>query len=117
MRYSGVGQTNGYLDSTGNSLSANSYESYNSSSNHSYRGKAINLNANKAADQLAESNGKPLIDGTSSSTLRLEMQSPDAAALSSDQSSSWYGVYNGNGTLPSHQRMIHQEQEYEEIAI
>lgn len=116
MRYGGHTNNNCYLDSTGNSLSANSYESYNSSSNHSYRGKAINLNANKA-EQLVESNGKPLIDGSSSSTLRLEMQSPDAAALSSDQSSSWYGVYNVNGTLPSNQRMIRQEQEYEEIAI
>ena len=108
------------LDSgTGNSLSANSYESsYNSSSNHSYRGKAINMNNlnNNRTDALVELNGKPLIDGSSSSTLRLEMQSPDLAALSSDQSSSWYGVYNVNGTLPSNQRMIH-EQEYEEIAI
>lgn len=72
---------------------------------------------NNRTDPLADANGKPLIDGSSSSTLRLEMQSPDLAGLSSDQSSSWYGVYNVNGsTLPSNQRML-QEQEYEEIAI
>ena len=114
MRYSGGNPNNCYLDSTGNSLSANSYESYNSSSNHSYRNKAINLN--HQTDQLAEINAKPLIDGSSSSTLRLEMQSPDTTALSSDQSSSWYGVYNVNSTLPSNQRMI-QQPEYEEVAI
>lgn len=107
------------MDSTGNSLSANSYESgsqcgiYNSSSTNSYRYKAIDLN-NK--NQTTLSTDKPLIDGSSSSTLRLEIQSPDMnGCLSSDQSS-WYGVYNVNSTLPSNQRMIHQEQEYEEIS-
>jgi len=61
---------------------------------------------------------KPIIDGSSSSTLRLEMsQSPTDLAALSDQSS-WYGVYNANSTLPSNQRMIlnQSSQEYEEIS-
>lgn len=46
-------------------------------------------------------------------------QSPTDLAALSDQSSSWYGVYNSNGTLPSNQRMIPNQlpdnREYEEI--
>lgn len=106
-------ENNCYLDSTGNSLTATSYESQSYNSSTSYRSKAISLN-----DKLIDN--KPLIDGSNSSTLRLEMsQSPTDLAALSDQSSSWYGVYNA-GTLPSNQRMINQttqiNQEYEEIS-